>query len=343
MHTTYYKINHVNKEMNRIVQAGQMIRDGGLVAFPTETVYGLGANGLDESSVQKIFMAKGRPSDNPLILHIAHLEDVNPLVKMLPEKALQLAERFWPGPLTLIFKRSELVPETVSGGLSTVAIRMPDHPVALALIEASGVPLAAPSANRSGRPSPTTAQHVLQDLEGRIDYVLDGGPTGLGLESTVLDLTVDVPTILRPGAISREDLLDILNDVAVDEPSSQQKPKAPGMKYTHYAPQAPVFIMDETGEAFRSKLNALVDDFHDKGQKVGVLVTHEDAHRLNGDVIKVIGSKYHLASVAANLFKMLREFDETSVDIILAQAVPEEGWGIAIMNRLIKAAGGKKL
>ncbi|AMV12522.1 MULTISPECIES: L-threonylcarbamoyladenylate synthase [Geobacillus] len=325
----------------QIREAVEWLRAGEVIAFPTETVYGLGADAANTAAVEKIFAAKGRPSDNPLIVHVASMAQAEAVAASIPPMAKTLMERFWPGPLTLVLpKRAKAVSERVTAGLPTVAVRMPDHPLALALIEASGLALAAPSANRSGRPSPTTAAHVLADLDGRIAGVIDGGPTGVGVESTVLDCSGGVPTILRPGGVTKEALIEAIGRVeeaaAVDDEAA---PKAPGMKYTHYAPKAPLWIVAGP-PAF---LQRLVDESRAEGKTVGVLTTEENWDQYAADVVLPCGTRQALETVASRLYDTLRRFDETNVDLIYSEAFPEEGIGAAIMNRLRKAAGGRAI
>ncbi|MFC0296468.1 L-threonylcarbamoyladenylate synthase [Geobacillus jurassicus] len=323
----------------QIQEAAEWLRAGEVIAFPTETVYGLGADAANTAAVEKIFAAKGRPSDNPLIVHVAHIAQAETVAASIPPVAKTLMERFWPGPLTLVLpKRTGAVSERVTAGLPTVAVRMPDHPLALALIEASGLALAAPSANRSGRPSPTTAAHVLADLDGRIAGVIDGGPTGVGVESTVLDCSGDVPMILRPGGVTKEALMEAIG--RVEEAAAlgdEAAPKAPGMKYTHYAPNAPLWIV--AGPP--ALLQRLVDESRSEGKTVGVLTTEENRNRYIADVVLPCGTRQALETVASRLYDTLRRFDETNVDLIYSEAFPEEGIGAAIMNRLRKAAGGR--
>ena len=327
----------------QIEKAGRIIKEGGLVAFPTETVYGLGGNALDAASSAKIYAAKGRPSDNPLIVHIARIDDLAPLTKAVPESALALAEAFWPGPLTIILPRSSLVPPETTGGLDTVAVRMPSHPAALALIRAAGGYIAAPSANTSGRPSPTTAAHVLEDLDGRIDCVIDGGEVGIGLESTIVDLTTSVPEILRPGYISREMLAGVLGKVDVDRGLAHDDPKvrprAPGMKYRHYAPKAQLCVVEgEEADVIRTIRRLAQKDAGD-GLKVGIIAARESADRYHTGTVKVAGTRSDERTIAMHLYGLLREFDETETDIIYSEAFEEGQLGEAIMNRLLKAAG----
>ncbi|SHE97235.1 translation factor SUA5 [Desulforamulus putei DSM 12395] len=328
-----------------ISRAAEIIKKGGLVAFPTETVYGLGANGLDGEAVAGIYRAKGRPSDNPLILHVADLDMANRLSRNLPPQAPLLMEKFWPGPLTLVVPKAGGIPQQVTGGLDTVAVRMPGHPVALALIKAAGVPIAAPSANRSGRPSPTTADHVLADLEGRVDAILDGGPAGLGLESTVLDLTGPCPIILRPGGVTYEQLAGVLKEVAIDRSvlgeklSKDQVPRSPGMKYIHYAPAAPVILFEGEPEKVRQALSRRAAELSARGKRVGILATEETAAGYAGGAkILTMGRRKNPADAAALLFGRLRQFDQLQVDVILAEGMETRGIGLAVMNRLRRAA-----
>lgn len=324
-----------------IARSAQVLRQGGLVAFPTETVYGLGADALDGSAVARVFAAKGRPADNPLIVHIPSAAGMDNLAVHIPPAARLLAERFWPGPLTLVLESSRVVPLETTGGLNTVALRVPDHPVALALIAAAGVPVAAPSANLSGRPSPTTSRHVLDDLAGRIDAVLDGGPCKVGVESTVLDLRDGRPRLLRPGGITAEAVSDALGrecEVAPWEPQDGAPP-SPGLKYSHYAPKAPLYLLTGEPAAVLARLQALLEHYRGRGQKVGLLLSSENAARLACEHLEVLGSRADPAAQAAVLFSALRRFDEYGVDLILAEGYPEKGLGLAVMNRLRKAAG----
>lgn len=346
MITKVYKIEDIEKDFRAIDEAATLIKKGQVVAFPTETVYGLGANALDGQAVNRIFKAKGRPNDNPLIVHIAKAEDIEPLVLGVPPKVYPLIDTFWPGPLTIILKKSHRVPDETTAGLDTVAIRMPNHPIALNLIEKSGVPIAAPSANSSGRPSPTTAQHVLDDLSCVIPMVLDGiYPCKVGLESTVLDMSGEIPTILRPGGVTPEMLEDLLGYVRVDKAilrplENGQAPKSPGMKYIHYAPRAKVIIFRaRTLEAMVGEINEIAGKCVRKGQKVGILGTDETIHRYKEGYIISLGSRKDPSSMAARLFAALREFDAIGVDVILTEWVDEREEGLAIMNRMIRAAG----
>ena len=326
-----------------IRRAGEILRSGGLVAFPTETVYGLGGNALDEASSAKIYAAKGRPSDNPLIVHIERLEDLELLVTEIPQSALILAQAFWPGPLTMVLPKSPIVPDTTTGGLKTVAVRMPNHPAALELIRAAGGFVAAPSANTSGRPSPTSAAHVIEDLDGRIDCIIDGGSVGIGLESTIVDLTGETPEILRPGYISREMLEEVLGKVTVDKGLTSEdekvRPRAPGMKYRHYAPKAQLTIVEgEENDVVRT-IQELVRKDTAAGLKVGIIAASESAGRYGEGTVRAAGTRSDERTIAMHLYALLREFDELETDRIYSEAFEEGQLGDAIMNRLLKAAG----
>ncbi len=326
-----------------IRRAGEILRSGGLVAFPTETVYGLGGNALDEASSAKIYAAKGRPSDNPLIVHIERLEDLELLVTEIPQSALILAQAFWPGPLTMILPKSPIVPDTTTGGLKTVAVRMPNHPAALELIRAAGGFVAAPSANTSGRPSPTSAAHVIEDLDGRIDCIIDGGSVGIGLESTIVDLTGETPEILRPGYISRAMLEEVLGKVTVDKGLTSEdekvRPRAPGMKYRHYAPKAQLTIVEgEENDVVRT-IQELVRKDTAAGLKVGIIAAIESAGRYGEGTVRAAGTRNDERTIAMHLYALLREFDELETDRIYSEAFEEGQLGDAIMNRLLKAAG----
>lgn len=326
-----------------IRRAGEILKRGGLVAFPTETVYGLGANALDETASAKIYRAKGRPSDNPLIVHIADWDAIYRIAEEVPAQAKLLADAFWPGPLTMILKKSAQVPLGTTGGLDTVAVRMPANEVARALIRAGGGYVAAPSANTSGRPSPTTAQHVAQDMDGVIDMIIDGGDADIGLESTIVDLTEDVPTILRPGYINEEMLTAAVGRVEMDKglisDNADIRPKAPGMKYRHYAPKAQLFIVEGEMHRVREKINELTAQHLQSGERVGVIGTDESASYYRGGVVKSIGSRRDETSIARHLYGILREFDEMDVTVIYSESFDTPQMGQAIMNRLIKAAG----
>ncbi|MBR4514774.1 MAG: threonylcarbamoyl-AMP synthase [Lachnospiraceae bacterium] len=353
-----------------IIMAAGIIKNGGLVAFPTETVYGLGADALVPEAAAKIYSAKGRPSDNPLIVHIAETEAVEKLALEIPDKAKALMEAFWPGPLTIILKKKTVVPDTTTGGLPTVAIRMPSHPAALQLIRESGCYIAAPSANTSGRPSPTTAAHVEEDMTGRIDAIIDGGPVGIGIESTIVDMSEDIPTILRPGFITKKMLENIVGEVKIDpaleSPDSTARPKAPGMRYTHYAPKGELTIVESSSEsdgelyddyrlldeipepsegsvpATASVINAINDIASNAlidGHRVCILTTEENADCFEAGHVITVGSAADGGTVAARLYAALRECDAYGADIILSEAFAGTDLSSAIMNRLIKAAG----
>ncbi|MCC5909672.1 MAG: threonylcarbamoyl-AMP synthase [Clostridiaceae bacterium] len=342
MKTYIIEIDEENIEEKKLEKPAAILSAGGTVAFPTETVYGLGANALEPKAVKKIFEAKGRPSDNPLIVHVAKMQGVEKLVKEIPPKALMAMEKFWPGPLTIVLEKTDLVPKEITGGLNTVAIRMPSHPIALKLIEKAQVPVAAPSANISGKPSPTKADHVVQDLSGRVDAIIQGNSCDVGVESTVLDMTGDIPIILRPGGITKEMLEAVLGKVEVDaalEGAEGAVPKSPGMKYTHYAPKAEVYIVKGKEEDTIEEIKRLQKQYKAQGKKVGILCFDETYSKYDEGTLKTIGSRENLKVVAANLFKILREFDDTEVEIILAEAIEEIDLGQAIMNRLVKAAG----
>lgn len=343
MQTEVIKIDRGKIDSRVMEKAGKILLSGGLVAFPTETVYGLGADALSEEAAKKIYAAKGRPSDNPLIVHIADMEHLDKIVKTLPEAAKKLADAFWPGPLTMIFDKSGCVPYGTTGGLDTVAVRMPSDEIARELIRQGGGYIAAPSANTSGRPSPTTAQHVYEDMNGRIPLILDGGAVKIGLESTIVDLTADLPTILRPGYISLEMVKAVLGEAEVDKgliaSDSGIKPKAPGMKYRHYAPKADLKII----EGPMDKVVAYINERADGSRKVGIICTEETKERYPHGDVKCIGSRKNELSIANHLFEVLRAFDEDGVEAIYSESFEAPGLGQAIMNRLLKAAGHQKI
>ena len=343
MKTRIVQIDENNIDGEAVRQAGEIIRSGGLVAFPTETVYGLGGDALNPASSRKIYAAKGRPSDNPLIVHIARWEALAAIVKKVPSEAVKLAETFWPGPLTMILEKSDLVPGETTGGLDTVAVRMPSHKTALAFIEAAGGYVAAPSANRSGRPSPTVAKYVRQDLDGRIEMILDGGDVELGLESTIVDLTEQVPTILRPGYITGQMLKSALGrveeDVTILRSDSGQAPKAPGRKYRHYAPKGELTIISGPEQQVVDYINAQLDQWRDENKKTGVIATDATIGAYRADVCKNAGSRLDESAMARRLYRILREFDDEDVEIIYSESFEGAGVGQAVMNRLLKAAG----
>ncbi len=341
MNTETVKIDENNIDSRIIEKAGEIIKNGGLVAFPTETVYGLGGDALNPDSSKKIYAAKGRPSDNPLIVHIYRLEDLYKIVEEVPAKAGKIMDAFWPGPLTLIFKKKDIVPKETTGGLDTVAVRFPIHPTAMAFIEAAGGFIAAPSANLSGRPSPTLAKYVCEDLNGRVDMIIDGGNIPIGLESTIVDMTSEIPQILRPGFVSKEMLEEVIGEVGVDptllDVNCKDRPKAPGMRYRHYAPKADMTIVRGESERVVAKINELGQN--NKGCTVLGVREHESMYP--GLKLKVVGSEKDNEEIAANLYKVLRECDDENVSVILSESFSDKGIGSAVMNRLIKAAGHK--
>ena len=325
-------------------EAAEALRAGELVAFPTETVYGLGADALRPEAARKIYAAKGRPSDNPLIIHICKFEQLGLVAREVPPEAKKLAKAFWPGPLTMIVWKNEKVPYETTGGMDTVAVRMPGHPAALKLIEQSGCLIAAPSANLSGRPSPTEAEHVAEDMDGRIPIILDGGPVGIGLESTIIDLTEKTPMILRPGYITQAMLKEVLGTEVVTDPGiiaadSAKKPKAPGMKYRHYAPKADLALVEGEAGAVIEAINRLVREKQAEGLKVGVIATDETKSFYRADYVVTVGARSDEDAIAKHLYKILREFDEWKVDAIYSESFSTPRIGQAIMNRLMKAAG----
>ncbi len=343
METKIITIQQDKSDVALLREAGSIIRSGGLVAFPTETVYGLGGDALNKDSSRKIYEAKGRPSDNPLIVHICRIDDIYEIVSEVSEEAIRIADAFWPGPLTMILPKSEKVPYETTGGLDTVAVRMPSHPVAQKLIEYSGGYVAAPSANASGRPSPTVAKYVIEDMQGRIDMIVDGGEVGIGLESTIIDLTVSPPQILRPGYITQKMLSQVLGqvdeDVTMLHTDTGQAPKAPGMKYRHYAPKGELTIVQGEAKAVTAYINAQAEGAMKTGEKVGVIATEELVGEYCADVVKSVGSRRDEENIARRLYTILREFDDEQVTKIYSESFTTEGFGQAIMNRLLKAAG----
>ena len=337
--------------MDYIKEASEILRNGGLVAFPTETVYGLGGDATDKEASKKIYAAKGRPSDNPLIVHIAKFSQLEDISKDLPDNAKKLADAFWPGPLTMVVNKNKVIPYETTGGLDTVAVRMPNNPVALALIEESGCMIAAPSANTSGRPSPTKASHVYEDLSGKIEAILDGGSVDIGLESTIVDLTEDVVTILRPGYINMDMLREVVGEVRMDPgivyndkgTTSGARPKAPGMRYKHYAPKGDLTIISGEEDIVVATINQMTKEALDKGQRVGIIATSESADRYKDGQVLVIGDRADEGSIAHNLYDILRQFDEIGVDVIYSESFATPKMGQAIMNRLLKAAGQKTI
>ncbi len=343
MDTKISIIKDIHKNIKYIEEAASVIKEGGVVAFPTETVYGLGADALNPLAVKKIFEAKGRPQDNPLIIHVAN-KNLESLVKEIPSIANKIMDRFWPGPLTLIFKKKNIIPDVTSANLDTIGVRMPSNEIALKLIESSGTPIAAPSANISGRPSPTDVERCIEDLEGKIDYILGGNRSDVGVESTILDLSVDPPCVLRPGGITLEMLKEIDERIYIDpaimkKSNENIKPKAPGMKYRHYAPKAKIKIINGNTEKTIEKIKDLLQNYIDNKLSVGVMTCDEHINYYSNQVeIISLGSRKKLDEIAKNLFEALRSFDDRGVDIILAEGYEEKDLGIAIMNRLKKAA-----
>lgn len=343
MTTIIKKVNIKNPEPEIISEAADILKKGGLVAFPTETVYGLGANGFNVQACRKIYEAKGRPQDNPLILHIAKKSQLADIVKETPYMAEKLIDVFWPGPLTLIFKKKDEIPDEITGGLKTVAVRCPKNEVAKRLIEEAGFPIAAPSANSSGKPSPTRASHVVFDLDGKIDMIIDGGPCEVGLESTIVDVSEDLPFILRPGAVTKEMLESVLKREVFTpkEVNENEAPKAPGMKYTHYSPKAEVFIVSGDAEKVCEKIKKLLSEGEKSGLKVGILASNQTKDKYAGGIVLSAGNRENIGEIASNLFKLLRKFDYLGVDLVYAEGLNEEGLGSAVMNRLYKASGYK--
>lgn len=342
------KVQQINPEQFRdeeLKEACGILQRKGLVAFPTETVYGLGGDAMDPEAAAKIYAAKGRPSDNPLIIHIADMKSLEDIAWEIPESAKRLAEAFWPGPLTMIFRKQAGVPPSTTGGLDTVAVRMPSHPIAIELIRQSGVYIAAPSANISGRPSPTRAEHVIEDLSGRIDMILDGGSVGIGLESTIVDLSGVEPIILRPGYITKKMLEEVIGRVQVDpavlsrEMNQDIVAKAPGMKYRHYAPKGLLTIIEGETSRVIDKINRLAEEQEKQGNRVAIIATEETKNKYQQGVIRSIGSRRTEGSIAAGLYDILREMDHLGAEYIYAESFADDALGQAIMNRMLKAAG----
>lgn len=345
VHTLLIKINPINPEKPKIARAANIIRNGGLVAFPTETVYGLGANARDPIAISQIYMAKGRPTNNPLIIHIATIEDLKRISNSKSKKVLKLAKMFWPGPLTLVLPKSRVVPKIATGGLDTVAVRMPNHKIAQLLIRSAGVPIAAPSANISGRPSPTRASHVIEDLWGKVDLIIDGGKSAIGLESTVLDMTTSNPILLRPGGLPIERIAKLIGNIrihpSVKDPSYTPLKKfgsykSPGMLYRHYSPKADLIVV----EGPRSKVNSKIMEITSRaktieGKKV-CIITRRRQHNFNADMIRFVGTDYK--SFSKNLFDVFRSADKHNVDVIITEGIDSIDLGLAVMNRLKKAA-----
>ena len=344
MNTIISRIDTNNIDKNELKKQAELLKEGKTVIFPTETVYGLGANALDEDAVKKIYEAKGRPSDNPLIVHICDKEEVYNLAKDINDKAKIIMDKFWPGPITIILNKKDVIPYRTSGGLETVAIRMPSHLIAREIIKEAGVPIAAPSANISGRPSPTKGDHVYEEMNGRVSGIVLGDDCNFGLESTVLDVTTDKPMILRPGSITKEDLENIIGEVLVDPSLTKKedikKAKAPGMKYTHYSPDADVYIVSGNEQEVINKINDLVKENEEKGLKTGIMCLEKNKSKYNGEVIS-LGET--LEEVGSSLFDTLRQMDKMHIDIVYSEEFPSKGIGHAIMNRLLKSAGYKTI
>lgn len=344
MKTKVVRLDENNIDEHAISEAGDVLREGGLVVFPTETVYGLGANALDKDAVKEIFKAKGRPQDNPLIVHISKVKDIEDLVEKIPPIAQKLMDKFWPGPMTIILKKKDIIPNETSAGLDSIGIRMPSNKIAMELISMAGVPIAAPSANLSGKPSPTDLETCIEDLDGRVNAILGGDTSEVGVESTVIDCTIDPPCILRPGGITLEMLKEVDSNIYIDpaimkKPDKELRPKAPGMKYRHYAPKAPLKIIKGDLNKTIEKINEMVQNYIDAEKKVGIIATDETIDNYKKGEVVSIGSRKDLNTIAHNLFYVLRTFDEKNVDLILSEAFEEKDMGVAIMNRLKKSAG----
>jgi L-threonylcarbamoyladenylate synthase len=341
--TKIVKVDPNNIDYDIIKEAAQIINNGGTVVFPTETVYGIGADALNDEAVDKIFKAKGRPQDNPLIVHIANFSDLYDLASEVPEKAKVLADKYWPGPMTMILNKKGILSDKITAGLKTAAIRLPINEIALALIRESKKPIAAPSANTSGKPSPTEAGHVIDDLMGKVDMIIDGGSTYIGLESTVVDMTTEVPMILRPGGVTIEDIVKVLGDCEYDPAiiKNDEKivPKSPGQKYRHYSPKADVIMYKGSIENIVDNIVQDYEKFELEGRNIGIMSTLQTEKYYTGKNTICVGDRNNLLTISSNLFRDLRKFDELGMDVILAESVDEKGLGKAIMNRLGKAAG----
>ena len=342
LNTKIIKMDPDNIDYDVIKEAAEIINRGGVVVFPTETVYGIGADALNDEAVDKIFKAKGRPQDNPLIVHIAETSELYDLSKEVPENAKLLAEKYWPGPLTMILYKKDILSDKITAGLDTAAIRFPENKIALAIIKESKKPIAAPSANTSGKPSPTEASHVIEDLFGKVDMIIDGGSTYIGLESTVVDMTGDIPMILRPGGITKEDVESVLGeceyDPAIIKSNEKIVPKSPGQKYRHYSPKAKVLLYKGTESDIARKINEDYERLVSEGFKVGIMSTTQTEKYYTEKTTICCGDRTKPLTISSNLFKDLRNFDHMGMDIILAESVEENGIGNAIMNRLGKAS-----
>lgn len=343
MDTKIIKVDETKELGAQLKEAAEILQKGGLVAFPTETVYGLGGDAKNKDASKAIYAAKGRPSDNPLIVHIPDVSWVDGIVSEIPEAAKKLADAFWPGPMTLIYNKNDVIPYETTGGLDTVAVRLPSHPVARALMEESGVYIAAPSANTSGRPSPTKAKHVIEDLSGKIDAIIDGGEVNIGLESTIIDVTEEIPTILRPGYISLDDVKAVVGEARMDpgilSKDSAVRPKAPGMRYRHYAPKGNLIVVDGEKAAVCDYINAQILEANAAGKKVAVMASKETSSAYENAKVYTIGSVNDEEEIARNLYDVLRRFDEEGMELIFSEAFETPHMGQAIMNRLLKAAG----
>ncbi|OCB00760.1 L-threonylcarbamoyladenylate synthase [Clostridium beijerinckii] len=343
MKTKISMIKNVSEDEEKIREAAECIKNGGTVVFPTETVYGLGADALNEEAVEKIFKAKGRPQDNPLIIHVSS-KKLDLYAKEIPKVADELINRFWPGPLTIILSKKDIIPNVTSANLNSIGIRMPDNEVARKLIELSQTTIAAPSANISGRPSPTDFQRCIEDLDGKVDYILGGEQSDIGVESTIVDCTVVPPIVLRPGGITLEMLREVdprieIDKAIMEKPSKNLKPKAPGMKYKHYAPNAKVTIISGERKKTIEKIREMVHYNIEKGKKICILTVEENIDEYTEGTGIVLGSLSNLSTVARSLFEALRKCDDLGADLVFAEGYEEKGVGVAIMNRLNKAAG----
>ncbi len=346
MDTEIVRLKRDDSDNEALKRAGEIIKKGGLVAFPTETVYGLGGDALNPDSAGKIYKTKGRPSDNPLIVHIADIKDLEVIADNIPEMAYALADKYWPGPLTMIFDKKDIVPPDTTGGLNTVAVRFPSDKAAADFIRCAGGFVAAPSANLSGKPSPTTAARVKEDMDGRIEMILDGGDCNIGLESTIIDLTVDPPAILRPGFVTAEDVVEIagrLNEGSKDESGVIVHPKAPGMKYRHYAPKGDMTVINGSEDNVIKYINNEVKDAADKGIRCAVIAVDETKDRYDNVRVFSLGSRNDHEKVGHRLYEVLRKLDDEGIEMIYAEAFKEEGFYAAVMNRMKKAAGGKEI
>ncbi|NLN05019.1 MAG: threonylcarbamoyl-AMP synthase [Clostridiaceae bacterium] len=345
MKTEIFKVDPENIDEDIMKYCGEKIREGKLVCFPTETVYGLGANALDEKAVEGIFLAKGRPQDNPLIVHIAEYGMLDGIVKTVQREEIllkRLSDRFWPGPLTLIVSKEKTVSDVVTCGLDTVGVRYPSNSITQSLIKHARVPIAAPSANISGKPSPTKASHVIQDLTGKVDIILDGGPCQVGLESTVLDIVSWPPIILRPGAVTQEDISEVVMEVSEHEWQKEvDKPRSPGMKYKHYAPNAKITIYKGEENKVASRINEELKNANNLGLNAFVLASEETLCYYNKEKALSLGSRHNPLEQASRLYDCLRKFDEMGADVVFAEAIENKGVGDAIMNRLFRAASGR--